>query len=171
MASEMKDSLETAEEKREFLLENESSILEGLIAAASYREDEADFIPIQIARNGKTLFSFRIRPLSEEEYTKCRDRNTKYRKSRQFGARIPQDVNMARYRSELIHCATVEEDRKKVWDNKEAWHTLNVLSGVDLIDRVLKAGEKDAILDKLDEISGYNQDMDEDGDKDDLVKN
>ena len=45
-----------------------------------------------------------------------------------------------------------EEDRAKIWDNKQAWNKLNVFTGLDLIDAVLKAGEKDAIYDKIEEI-------------------
>ena len=60
------------------------------------------------------------------------------------------------YRNALIYEATIEEDREKIWDNKQAWKQLDVMSGAELIGRVLKAGEKDAVCDKIDEISGYS---------------
>ena len=50
----------------------------------------------------------------------------------------------------------MDEDRAKIWDNKNAWKALNVLNGIDLIDRTLLAGEKDAVLELIDKISGYS---------------
>ena len=93
--------------------------------------------------------------MSEEEYLDCKKKNTNYKKNRQLGTRIAESVNAARYRAQLIYEATIEEDREKIWDNRDAWSRLNVLNGVDLIEVVLKAGEKDAILETLDKISGY----------------
>lgn len=60
------------------------------------------------------------------------------------------------YRNALIYEATVKEDRERLWDNHEAWRRLDVINGVELIGRVLKAGEKDAILEYIDKISGYS---------------
>ena len=72
-----------------------------------------------------------------------------------------ESLEVARYRSQLIYEATVDEDREKIWDNRAAWNKLNVLNGIDLVEVVLKAGEKDAILEKLDEISGYQPNVEE----------
>ena len=55
----------------------------------------------------------------------------------------------------------MDEDREKIWNNREAWTRLSVVNGIDLIDVILKSGEKDAIIDKLDEISGYQLSMEE----------
>lgn len=55
----------------------------------------------------------------------------------------------------------LEEDRDKIWDNRDAWKNLNVLNGTDLVEVVLKSGEKDEILAKLDEISGYQPTMED----------
>ena len=43
----------------------------------------------------------------------------------------------------------------------DAWEKCNVVNGIGLIDVVLKAGEKDAILEKLDEISGFTPSMED----------
>lgn len=134
----------------------EDDILGGLLAAANFQNDEDEIVPVEIARNGITLIKFRIRPLSEEEYVKCKNRYTKYIRNKQIGIKIPEDTDTAMYRNAIIYQATVEEDRAKVWDNKDAWKKLDVLSGTELIGKVLKAGEKDMICDKIDEISGYN---------------
>lgn len=145
----------TKEAKKSMTRQYEDDILGGLLAAAAFRESDDEAVEIEIARRGTTFFKFRIRPLSEQEYLDCKKRNTNYKKNKAMGTRIAESVNAARYRSELIYIATVEEDRDKLWDNQKAWKQLNVLNGIDLIEAVLMAGEKDAILTKLDEISGY----------------
>lgn len=151
----------TEEEAKAQLRTYEGDILKGLLAAADFRDDEDNVVPIEIARNGVVLFTFRIRPLSEEEYNRCKEKNTKYVRNKQLGIKFPEDTNATRYRSHLIYEATVEEDRAKIWDNKEAWRALNVLNGIDLIDKVLLAGEKDAVLNKIDDISGYSSTLEE----------
>ena len=78
-----------------------------------------------------------------------------YKRNKQLGTRVADHVDSSKYRSQLIYDATLDEDRKKIWDNREAWNKFAVVNGIDLIDSVLKAGEKDTIIDKLDEISGY----------------
>lgn len=141
-----------AEQERAKLLANEDDILGALMEAAGY---ENDLEPIEIKRGGKTLFTFRIHPLSEEQYVECKRRNTKYVRNRNMGVKMAEEVDSARFRSCLIYEATTPEDRAKYWDNKAAWKKLVVLNGPDLISKVLKAGEKDSICDKLDQISGY----------------
>ena len=139
---------------REELLAHEDDILRGLLAAARYKEDQQ--VTITISRKGARLFSFRIRPLSEDEYNECRERASSYEANPRLGGiRMPVAVDTAKYRSLLIYTATVSEDRAALWDNKAIWEELNVVSGWQVIDKVLLAGEKDAILAKLDEISGY----------------
>lgn len=139
----------------------ENDILGGLLAAANYKHDEDEIVPIEVARNGVVLLKFRIRPLSEDEYVKCKERFTKYVRNKQIGIKVPEDTDSASYRSALIYEATVDEDREKLWNNKEAWKKLDVLTGYELIGKVLKPGEKDAILSKLDEISGYSSALEE----------
>lgn len=154
----------------EELLDNEADILRGLLEAAADATEERK--TIEIARKGKVLFRFRIRPLSEAEYNACRDKATKYKKNRRLGGiKMPDDTDTARYRSLLIYEATDPEDRKKVWDNKTAWDQLGVISGVQLIDKVLLPGEKEAIIEQIDRLSGFDLDDEEAGDAEKVVKN
>lgn len=151
------DEVEMDEETNQNTLRTfENDILGGLLAAAAFTTDEDEIVPIEIARNGKVLIKFRIRPLAESEYVKCKNRYTKYIRNKQIGIKIPEDTDTTMYRNALIYEATIEEDREKIWDNKQAWKQLDVMSGAELIGRVLKAGEKDAVCDKIDEISGYS---------------
>lgn len=145
----------TDEENKAQLRTYENDILKGLLTAANFKAEEDNIHPVDIARNGVVLFTFRVRPLSEEEYQQCKEKNTKYVRNKQLGIKFPENTDSVRYRSALIYQATIDEDRAKVWDNKEAWRALNILNGVDLVDKTLLAGEKDAVLEIIDKISGY----------------
>lgn len=147
---------EEKEAKRQFFIRNESDILEGLLKTASFKSDDSEIHPVEITRNGEVTLSFRIHPLSEDDFMACRKRHTKYKKNRQAGGiKVADEVDASAYRSAVIYEATVEEDRRKIWDNKAAWEKLDVIAGYQLVERVLKGGEKDAIYDKIEEISGY----------------
>ena len=137
---------------------NEEDFLQGLIDAASYTSDERK--RIEIARNDKVLFAFNIRPLSEIEYNKCKKKTTKYVRNKNLGIKMPEDTDNVKYRAAIIYEATVEEDREKLWDNKKAWEALRnkglqIVSGLDVIEYSLKAGEKDRVIECIDKLSGY----------------
>jgi len=150
------DEIELTEEENKGQLRTyEDDILKGLLAAANYKTEEDNIHPVEIVRNGVVLIKFHIRPLSEEEYQTCKEKNTKYVRNKQLGIKFPEDTNSVRYRSALIYQATIDEDREKIWNNKDAWKELNVLNGIDLIEKTLLAGEKDAVLELVDKISGY----------------
>ncbi len=156
------ESMEMTEEaKKDLIRKYEDDILGGLLAAANYKESEDETAKIEVVRNGAVVLAFRIRPLGEEEYLKCKKDNTNYKRNKSLGTRIAESVDAARYRAQLIYEATVEEDREKIWMNRDAWKKLNVLNGIDLVEVVLKAGEKDEILQKLDEISGYKPNLED----------
>ena len=162
MAKEIIDNSEMTEEEKKVLTRKyEDDILGGLLAAAAFKTDDEETATINIVRNKVTVLTFRIRPLSEEEYLNARKANTTYKRNKAVGTRVADQVNASRYRSQLIYDATVDEDREKVWNNRKAWDQLAVVNGIDLVDVVLKSGEKDAIIDKLDEISGYQISMEE----------
>ena len=48
----------------------------------------------------------------------------------------------------------------KIWDYKHEiiWPKLNVASGIDASDVMLKAGEKDMVIENIEEISGFRSD-------------
>lgn len=153
---DMETTTATEEELQAEARANEDDLLAGLLAAANYKADEDETVEIVISRNKKDLFSFRIHPLSEDDFNRCRKRCTKYVKSKtQGGIRVPEEVDTVKYRCMLIYEATVPEDRAKVWDNKKLWKAKDLATGVEAVDILLKAGEKNAICEKLDAISGY----------------
>ncbi len=159
-------------EEREFTKEqdanqmrvNEEDFLQGLIDAAGYAAEERQ--RIEIARKGKVLFAFSIRPLSESEYNDCKKKHTKYVRNRSLGVKMPEDTDNVKYRADLIYRATIDEDKEKLWDNKKIWEALRdkdmqIVSPLDVIEYSLKAGEKDEVIDCIDKLSGYNDNLEE----------
>ena len=150
---------ETSEEgTRALIRANEEDFIQGLIDAAEFASEETQ--RIEIIREGRLYFAFNIRPLSSEEYEKCRKKHTKYVRNKQLGMKMPEDTNRVKYQSEIIYAATVDEDKEKLWDNHKVWNALNakkdrIINGLDVIEYTLKAGEKDRILEAIDKLSGY----------------
>jgi len=168
----VKDEVFTSEETTNQLRVSEEDFLQGLIDAASYAEDENQTKVIEIIRPGKIkgekrlMFRFSVKPLSEREYNDCKKKHTKYVRNRSLGVKMPEDTDSVKYRAEIIYRATVPEDRRKLWDNKEAWEALRdkgmqILSGLDMIEYCLIAGEKDRVIDVIDSISGYSDNLEE----------
>lgn len=159
------EEYETDEEDTKTLMRaNEEDFIQGLIDAAEFSCEETQ--RIEIIREGKLYFAFRIRPLGSEEYERCRRRHTKYVRNKQLGMKMPEDTDRTKYQSAIIYAATAEEDREKLWDNRRVWTALNakkdrVMNGLDVIEYTLKAGEKDRILAAIDKLSGYEDNLEE----------
>lgn len=149
------------EQTQEDILMDERAILQGLIDAGREKDDASTYETIEIRRAGKLYFRFRIRPITEEESLQCHDQATKYAPRKRGQPKREIETNNAKFRSWLIYVATVEEDRKKTWDNKKAQDALGVLQGADLIDAVLLPGEKDRVIDRINVISGYDDDFED----------
>lgn len=150
---------ETNEEDTKALIRaNEEDFIQGLIDAAEFSSEETK--RIEIIREGRLYFAFQIHPLSSQEYERCRKKHTKYVRNKQLGMKMPEDTNRVKYQSAIIYEATVDEDKEKLWDNHKVWNAINakkdrVLTGLDVIEVALKAGEKDRILEEIDKLSGY----------------
>lgn len=155
--------LDAEETKNQFRI-HEEDFIQGLIDAAGYASEETQHI--EIIRDKKLYFAFDIRPLSEDEYDRCKKKWTKYVRNKQFGMKLPEETNNVKYRASLIHTATVEADRDKLWDNKKVWEALRakglqIMNGLDVIEYCLKAGEKDKVLECIDALSGYDSNLEE----------
>lgn len=154
----------TEEETRAQIRMNEEDFIQGLIAAADFAEEETQ--RIEIIRNKKLYFAFRIHPLSAEQYDNCRKKNTKYVRNRHMGMKVPDETDRVKYQSALIYAATVKEDREKLWDNKKVWDALvskglPIARGLDVIEHTMKAGEKDKVIEALDRLSGFDEGLEE----------
>ena len=148
-------------QRQEEILMNEDAILRGLIEASNEKDSESSYKRVQIRRNGVLKFEFRIRPVSEEESLACHDHATKFAPRKRGQPKREIETNQAMFRSWLIYTATVDADRARTWDSKKAQKALNVMQGVEMIDAVLLSGEKDRIIDLINEISGYSDDTEE----------
>lgn len=154
----------TEEESRNQMRLQEEDFIQGLIDAAGYITEERQ--TVEIIRAGKLYFRFDIRPLAEEEYNRCKKKHTKYVRNKQFGIKFADSTDNSKYRSALIYQATVEEDRERLWDNKKVWEALRnmglqIMNGLDVIEYSLKAGEKDKVLEAIDSLSGYEENLEE----------
>lgn len=132
----------------------EGNIVDALLQAAAYRNVENHRQPVKIVRNKKVLFRFTIEALDEDTWRRCRAQNTRTRGK-------SEELNEARFLSQLIYEATIEEDKQRVWNNKAVWKQLNVLTGVDVVNAVLLPAEKIKLAEELEKLSGYNEDLDE----------
>lgn len=156
---------ETNEEGTKILIRaNEEDFIQGLIDAAEYASEETQ--RIEIVREGRLYFAFHVRPLSSQEYEKCKKKYTKYVRNKQLGMKLPEDTDRIKYQSAIIYEATEEEDRKNLWDNHKVWNALNakedrIMNGLDVIEYSLKAGEKDKVLEAIDKLSGYDDNLEE----------
>lgn len=161
MANEYINPYDEQEERQQEILMNENQLLTGLLELAKDKDVNAGARKVQIKRNGVIKLEFRVRPISEDESQECWHKATKFTPYKKNEPRKALDTNTTLFRSHLIYKATVDEDRAKTWDNRQLQEALQVFQGVDVIDRVLLAGEKARVIDIIDEISGFDDDLNE----------
>ena len=138
----------TEKETQDNLKLKENDFIAGMLAAAEDRTKITKEIPI--IRDGKKYFSFHVHALSDEESRQCRKKYTKY-----------DSVDQAKFRSSLIYHATTDEDRENLWDNKRLKDGLiaqgfQIINALDVIEAVLNGGEKDRVIDVINELSGFD---------------
>ncbi len=144
------------ETKRDKLLAAEDTVLRDIGGVLQAMETLTQYEVFEVVREGKKLFAFRVRGLDDEEIEKCRDQATKTVKDRRLGnLAVPRDFNAAKFNSMMIYVATHPDDRKTLWDNKTLWEKAGVVTGWQIIDKVLRRGEKDAVLELIEKLSGY----------------
>jgi len=163
----------TAYETVESRMSDEKSILEALLKTAEFKNSEAAIETIEIKRNGEFMFSFRVRPMTADEFAACRKRATTYmpNPANKKLPKIEKDVNSDQYLSEVIVAATIEEDQRKIWGNPKFLEHYDLLQPWESVNILLLAGEKVQVTDFIAEISGVNEDIDEDTTPVDYAKN
>lgn len=141
----------------ERLLDAESAILKDISGALEAMETVTQSKTYDVIRDGKKLFSFKVCGLDDEQVENCRDQATKTVKDRRLGnLAVPRDFNSAKFNSLMIYTAT--EDKKSLWDNKALWQKAGVVTGWQLVDKILQRGEKDTVIALIEELSGYKDD-------------
>ena len=142
--------------KAEDLEKVEQDITAALLEAASYRmNQETATINIKDPSGEKIIFTFQVSGLNEDEWAKCRRQNLSNRGFR------TEELNNARFLSQVIYEATIAEDKERLWKNKTVWKKLNVSSGVDLVNFLIPPGKKNSIVDVIAKLSGYEDDVED----------
>jgi hypothetical protein len=159
-----------SEEKKNYIVQNENAILRDVAGVLEAMETIIEYKVFEVIRDGKKLFSFRVRGLDDSEFERCRDQATKVAKDRRLGnLAVPREFNSAKFNSLVIYAATHPDDKKAIWDNKDLWAKADVVTGWQLVDKVLKRGEKEKCIELIEELSGY---ADEDAETtDETLKN
>ena len=142
----------------------EYDLVTALLGAAEFKTSDDAITEVEIKRAGKYLFSVNIHPISDPDTRFARKKATTYGKNPQGKgyAPIQKDFDNSKFKSWLIYLATTEEDQEKIWGNNAVKQKYNLMENWETVDCLLTVGEKSALLDKVFEISGLNEDDDDD---------
>lgn len=154
---------------RDELLAREEAALQDIGGVLQAMDTMEEYERFAVVRGGKELFAFRVRGLDDGETEKCRTEATKYTRNRRMGRMaVPTDFNTAKFNSLLINLATHPADRGLLWDNKDLQERAQAVTAWQVVDKVLKAGEKGRVVDLIERLSGFGDDG---GDTIDAIKN
>jgi len=153
--------------------EAEYNLLESLLSAAGFQDSEESILEVEMKRRGKYLFTVRIHPLSDKDVAFARKKATVYmpNPNNKKLPPIEKDFNHAKFNGWIVYLATVEEDQEQIWGNKELMQKLGVMESWEVVGKVLTAGEKNWLADKVYEISGMDESDDEFTDEEEYAKN
>lgn len=162
--------LETAHNRKEA----EYNLVTSLLKAMDYQKDEENTVEAEIKRGGVFLFSVHLHPISDEQVRQARKKATVYMQNPN-GKKLPpieKEVNTAKLKSWMIYLATTEEDQQKVWGNQEVKAKADLMENWESIDVLCTAGEKAMLTDLVLDISGLNDDFEnEEMDAEEYSKN
>ena len=152
--------LDTAENRKE----TEYDLVKSLLEASEYKTADDAVTEAEIKRNGKYLFSVNIHPISEADARFARKKATKYMPNPN-GKKLPpieKELDTAKFNSWLIYVATTEEDQQKIWGNPAIMQKYGLSLPVESVDVLLTLGEKRKLADLVTDISGLDDEDDED---------
>ena len=134
----------------------ESDFVDGLLAAANYKEDIRQ--EIEIKMEGKVYFSFFIRSISDTELNLARKKARKMmpNPTNRKLPMIEKEFDNTMFYNWIIYLATTDEYREKVWNNAAVKKAYNIIDPSETVDILLMTGEKSAIVDVIMELSGMN---------------
>ena len=141
----------------------ELDLVSALLQAADYKNDDDLIHEAEIRRDGKTLFTVHLHPVSDPDARFARKKATTYAphpNGKKFG-QIEKDFNNSLFGSWLIYLSTTDEDQQKIWGNAAIMQKFNLMQPVESIDVLLTMGEKRKLLDLVSEISGISDDDDD----------
>ena len=152
---------EEREERRKILLANEDDMITNILRENTPEEEVR--AEITVPRGGKPYIIFTVHSLSSRMLDDIRRKYTKYEKSKNRGVRVANDVDSPSYRASLIYNSTIDEDKRKLWDNDRLKQGLtrqgkSIINALDVINTVLRPGEIDYIISILDQVNGFDTD-------------
>lgn len=151
--------LDVAENRQEA----EYDLVKSLLEAAEFKVADESVTEVNLKRAGKFLFTVNLHPISEPDARVARKKATIYMPNPN-GKKLPpieKDFDSSKFNSWLIYLATTEEDQKKIWGNPAVMQKYNLAQPVESIDVLLTLGEKRKLADLVTDISGMNDDEDE----------
>ena len=163
---------ETMEEKKEIVTglsqasdrkEAEFDLVKNLLTAAEFKTDKENITEVEIRRNSAYLFTVHVHPLSDSDIRQCRKKATTYMPNPQ-GKKLPpieREFNGTRFNSWLIYLATTEDDQEKIWGNPALKQRYGLALPFESVDILLTVGEKKKLVDTILEISGMDEESDE----------
>lgn len=143
--------------------EAEYDLVKALLEASEFKTAEDNITEVEIKRNGKFLFKVHIHPISEPDARFARKKATIYMPNPN-GKKLPpieKDFDSAKFSSWLIYLATTEEDQEKLWNNPAIKNKFGLMEPWESIDCLLTLGEKRKLADLVTDISGMDDDEDE----------
>ena len=121
-----------------------------------------DYKKIEIKHDGEVQFEFNVRRISSDEIFKCWERAEIFSPRRNSKKKNAKHDKLIRFRFRLmvIYAATIDEDKAKIWDNREIQQKYGAKNRTELIDVTLKGDKyKDAIIGVICEFSGVDIDI------------
>lgn len=152
----------------------EYDLVAALLEAAEYRQTPDMIREVEIRRKGRTYFTVHLHPISEDDITQASRKASKYYENPQ-GKKLPRvrgemDTNL--FHSWIIYLATTEEDREKIWGNKQVMKKVDAAKPAETINHLLIAGEKAEMIDLIMDISRMNdEEEDEELSREEYAKN
>lgn len=143
--------------------EMEKDLLSSLFAAAGFKNAPENVTEIRIERNGVYFFTLHLHPISDSDITFADKKATKYKdhpQGKKYG-KIEVGKDKSIFKSWLIYLATTEEDQQKIWGNRSFMSHFNLQQPWESIDQMLTAGDKAKLVDVISEISGLDDEEDE----------
>lgn len=136
-----------------------------------------DPLPHLAGSDDDQRFWFRVRMIDENDDDKARETATTYKKNRRLGGLKQQDdFDPVKYRSMLIVDATVEflepkgfdaqgdptgfeAAEENMWKSKRVREALGVAENWQIVDKVMKPGDKERVIGKIEELAGFGLDV------------
>lgn len=142
----------------------EYNLVESLLRAADFKSSEENIVACDIKRNGQFLFAVHVHPIGDSETRQARKKATVYTKNPQ-GPKYPpieKEFKTDVFHSWIIYLATTPEDQEKIWGNQQIKSKFGLMENAESVDTLMAFGEKTRLVEKIYEISGMDDDSDDD---------